>query len=236
MKAMVLNEICEIKVEGGARQREDLLLKVEPLELIDLPVPKPGPKEILIKVSACGVCRTELDQIEGRISPPKLPVILGHQPVGIVEDLGAKVTKFRIGDWVGAAWIYSSCGQCKFCQKGEENLCEQFQGTGCDANGGYAEYMAISEDFAYNIPDRFADLVQAAPLMCSGNIFYPDIKRPAVCRLPVSAGCCLLRRLSLPSTQKSAYWISTCREIPEGIFWKTPFSSALQFFLLTLIC
>ncbi len=176
MKAMVLNEICEIKVEGGARQREGLPVKAEPLELVDLPVPKPGPKEILIKVSACGVCRTELDQIEGRISPPKLPVILGHQPVGIVEDLGAKVTKFRIGDWVGAAWIYSSCGQCKFCQKGEENLCEQFQGTGCDANGGYAEYMVISEDFAYKIPEKFTDLVKAAPLMCSGVIGYRSLK------------------------------------------------------------
>jgi propanol-preferring alcohol dehydrogenase len=176
MKAMVLKEICEIKVEGRPRQRQDLPIKAQPLELVDLPVPKPGSKEILIKISACGVCRTELDQIEGRISPPKLPVILGHQPVGIVAGLGSKVTKFRIGDRVGAAWIYSSCGRCEFCQKGEENLCEQFQGTGCHADGGYAEYMVISEDFAYKIPDRFADLVKAAPLMCSGVIGYRSLK------------------------------------------------------------
>jgi propanol-preferring alcohol dehydrogenase len=166
MKAMVLKEICQIKVEGGAK----------PLELVDLPIPKPKPKQILIKVLACGVCRTELDQIEGRITPPRLPVIPGHQPVGIVEARGAKVTKFEIGDRVGAAWIYSSCGQCKFCQKGEENLCEQFKGTGCDADGGYAEYMVISEDFAYKIPQRFTDLTRAAPLMCSGVIGYRSLK------------------------------------------------------------
>ncbi len=176
MKAMVLKEICEIKVEGRPRQREDLPIKAEPLELVDLPIPKPGSKEILIRISACGVCRTELDQIEGRISPPKLPVILGHQPVGIVEGMGSKATKFRIGERVGAAWIYSSCGQCEFCRKGEENLCEQFQGTGCHADGGYAEYMVISEDFAYKIPDRFADLVKAAPLMCSGVIGYRSLE------------------------------------------------------------
>ena len=90
MKAMILKEICEIKLEGRGRQREDLPLKSAPLELVDLPVPKPGPKDILIKIAACGVCRTELDQIEGRIAPPKLPIILGHQPVGTVESLGAE--------------------------------------------------------------------------------------------------------------------------------------------------
>jgi len=166
MKTMVLKKISEVGVEGGAK----------PLELVDLPVPKPKAKEILIKVLACGVCRTELDQIEGRITPPRLPVIPGHQPVGIVEALGTEVTKFEIGDRVGAAWIYSSCGQCKFCQKGEENLCEQFKGTGCDSDGGYAEYMVISEDFAYKIPQRFTDLTRAAPLMCSGVIGYRSLR------------------------------------------------------------
>ena len=164
MKAMVLKEIRQ--VEGGA----------EPLELFDLPVPEPKPKEILIKVSACGVCRTELDQIEGRIAPPKLPVIPGHQPVGIVEALGEGATKFKIGDRVGAAWIYSSCGKCQFCLRGEENLCPQFKATGCDADGGYAEYMVISEDFAYEIPQRFTDLSRAAPLMCSGVVGYRSLK------------------------------------------------------------
>ncbi len=166
MKAMVLKEICQVRVEGGA----------EPLELVDLPLPKPQPKEILIKVLACGVCRTELDQIEGRITPPKLPVILGHQPVGVVEALGEGATRFKVGDRVGAAWIYSSCGKCKFCLRGEENLCQQFKGTGCDADGGYAEYMVISEDFAYEIPQIFTDLPRAAPLMCSGVVGYRSLK------------------------------------------------------------
>ena len=166
MKAMVLKEIRQINVEGGAK----------PLELVDLPVPKPKAKDILIKVLACGVCRTELDQVEGRIAPPKLPVIPGHQPVGVVAALGSAVTKFEIGERVGAAWIYSSCGQCQFCRRGEENLCEQFKGTGCDADGGYAEYMVISEDFAYKIPPGFTDLTQAAPLMCAGVVGYRSLR------------------------------------------------------------
>jgi propanol-preferring alcohol dehydrogenase len=176
MKAMVLREICEIEIEGRNRRRDDLPLKVEPLEPVDLPVPEPGPNEALIKISACGVCRTELDQIEGRISPPKLPVIPGHQPVGVVERLGDGASRFRIGDRVGAAWIFSSCGQCSYCRRGEENLCEQFKGTGCDADGGYAEYMVISEDYAYVIPEGFADLAGAAPLMCSGIVGYRSLK------------------------------------------------------------
>jgi propanol-preferring alcohol dehydrogenase len=166
MKAMVLKKTGEIRVEGGA----------EPLELVDLPVPVPAPKQVLIKVSACGVCRTELDQIEGRIAPPKLPVIPGHQPVGVVEALGEGASRFKIGERVGAAWIYSSCGHCKFCLRGEENLCLQFKGTGCDADGGYAEYMVIAEDFAYKIPSRFTDLSRAAPLMCSGIVGYRSLK------------------------------------------------------------
>jgi propanol-preferring alcohol dehydrogenase len=176
MRAMVLKEICEIKVEGRTQKREGVPVKTEPLEFVDLPVPKLGPKDIVIKISACGICRTELDQIEGRILPPKLPVIPGHQPVGIVSNLGKGATRFKIGDRVGATWIYSSCGQCKFCQKGEENLCEQFQGTGCYANGGYAEYMVISEDYAHKIPDELIDLNYAAPLMCSGVVGYRSLK------------------------------------------------------------
>jgi propanol-preferring alcohol dehydrogenase len=127
-------------------------------------------------VSACGICRTELDQIEGRIAPPKLPIILGHQPVGVVAGVGSKVKKFKIGERVGAAWIFSACGQCKFCKSGLENLCDQFQGTGCHANGGYAEYMVISEDFAYKIPAALKDPVKTAPLMCSGIVGYRSLK------------------------------------------------------------
>jgi propanol-preferring alcohol dehydrogenase len=176
MKAMVLNEICEIKLEGRAPRLNGLVSKAEPLQLVDLPVPVTGPKDVLIKVLACGICRTELDQIEGRISPPKLPIVLGHQPVGTVAGLGLKAKKFKIGERVGAAWIFSSCGQCKFCRSGAENLCDQFQGTGCHANGGYAEYMIISEDFAYRIPGEFTDAVKTAPLMCSGIVGYRSLK------------------------------------------------------------
>ena len=182
MKAMILKEICEINIEDSNHKLSNLgnlsnlPLKTEPLELVDLLIPKPGPKDIMIKVLACGVCRTEIDQIEGRIEPPKLPIILGHQPVGIVVNQGEKVTKFKIGDKAGATWIFSSCGRCKFCKSGMENLCEQFQATGCHANGGYAEYMAISEDYAHKIPDSFVDLNYAAPLMCSGTVGYRSLR------------------------------------------------------------
>lgn len=160
MRAMVLEKISRIEEE--------------PLELEDWPIPQPDPKQILVKVSVCGVCHTEIDEIEGR-RQPKLPVILGHEIVGRVEKLGSEVTRFRLGDRVGIAWIYSSCGKCFHCQKGEENLCDQFQGTGCDAHGGYAEFTAVLADFAYPIPERFTDL-QAAPLFCAGAIGYRALK------------------------------------------------------------
>ena len=140
MRAMVLRKLSQIEAA--------------PLELQDWPLPQAGPKQILVKVLTCGVCHTELDEIEGR-RPPELPIIPGHEIVGTVEKLGSEVTSFGLGDRVGIAWIYSSCGECVHCQKGDENLCDQFQGTGCDANGGYAEYIAIQEDFAYPIPAKF---------------------------------------------------------------------------------
>ena len=160
MKAMVLRKISPIENE--------------PLEWIDLPDPVAGPKEILVRVSACGVCHTELDEIEGRLQP-RLPVVPGHEIIGKVEGLGPGVTKFKRGDRVGVAWIHSACGKCHFCLEGNENLCLAFQGTGCDANGGYAQYSVVSEDFAYLIPERFSD-VQAAPLLCAGAIGYRDLK------------------------------------------------------------
>ena len=175
MKAMVLKEFCEIGKPGQARKRGDLPLKENPLEMAELPDPVPNAKEILVKVSACGVCHTELDEIEGRLVPPKFPVILGHEIVGRVEALGSGVTKFKAGDRVGIAWIYSSCGECDFCLRGDENLCDQFQATGLDANGGYAQFVVISEDFAYPIPERFSDS-QAAPLLCAGVIGYRALR------------------------------------------------------------
>ena len=159
MKAMVLEEIAPIEKE--------------PLKMVDLPDPAPGPKEILIKISACGVCHTELDEIEGRL-PPKLPVVLGHQIVGRVEKLGPGAKCFQLGDRVGIAWINSACGTCFFCREGNENLCSGFRGTGCHADGGYAQYTVVSEDFAYLIPNRFSD-AEATPLLCAGAIGYRDL-------------------------------------------------------------
>ena len=149
-------------------------IEKEPLKMRELPDPVPGLKEILVKISACGVCHTELDEIEGRL-PPKLPMVLGHQIVGRVGKLGPGVTKFNLGDRVGIAWINSACGKCCFCQEGTENLCSGFRGTGCHANGGYAQYTVVSEDFAYIIPNRFSD-AEATPLMCAGAIGYRDLK------------------------------------------------------------
>jgi len=163
MKAMVLNRICSLSEQ------------TEPLKLAEMPVPTPGDKEILVKVSACGVCHTELDEIEGRTPPPKLPVILGHQIVGKVEALGKKTRKFRIGDRIGIAWINSACGKCSFCRESRENLCEDFVATGRDANGGYAEYTTVSEDFAYAIPAVFSD-AEAAPLLCAGAVGYRSLR------------------------------------------------------------
>ncbi len=159
MKAMVLKEISPVEKE--------------PLKMEDLPDPVPGRKEILVRISACGICHTELDEIEGRL-PPKLPMVLGHQIVGRVEGLGAGATRFNLRDRVGIAWINSACGKCRFCKEGRENLCLEFRGTGCHAYGGYAQYTAVSEDFAYPIPERFSD-AEATPLLCAGAIGYRDL-------------------------------------------------------------
>lgn len=140
-----------------------------PLSLVDQPVPVPGPKEVLIKVSVCGVCHTELDEIEGRTPPAFFPIIPGHQVVGTIVDQGAEVNRSMIGQRVGVAWIYSSCGNCEFCNSGRENLCADFKATGRDKNGGYAEYMVASEKYVYPIPDFFSD-AEAAPLLCAGAI------------------------------------------------------------------
>jgi len=146
-----------------------------PLRAVDLPMPEPREEEIAIRVSYCGICHTELDEIEGRMPPPVLPMILGHQVVGTVAGSGRRAGRFKIGARVGVGWIYSSCGRCPFCLNGEENLCSEFKATGRDAAGGYAEYMAVREDFAYPIPDTLAD-AEAAPLLCAGAIGYRSIR------------------------------------------------------------
>jgi propanol-preferring alcohol dehydrogenase len=163
MKAMVLPRVT------------DLADNDRPLELVELPVPVPDAREILVKVSACGVCHTELDEIEGRTPPPSFPIILGHQIVGKVAERGRNASKFQVGDRVGIGWIYWACGTCDFCRRGNENLCAQFQATGRDADGGYAEYTKVSEDFAYPIPEVLAD-GEAAPLLCAGAIGYRSLR------------------------------------------------------------
>jgi len=162
MKAMILKQLRSLD-ESSA-----------PLELVTLPDPTPGPGELLLRVSACGVCHTELDEIEGRTPPPRLPIILGHQVVGVVEGAGG-ATRFQPGDRVGVAWIYSACGDCKFCRSGDENLCPDFKATGQDANGGYAQYMTVPAEYAHPIPEIFSD-TQAAPLLCAGAIGYRSLR------------------------------------------------------------
>jgi alcohol dehydrogenase, propanol-preferring len=132
MKAMLLKKIVSLD--------KDRL----PLELVDLPVPEPKDHEVLLKVSVCGVCHTELDEIEGRTPPSRLPIIPGHQIVGRIAGSGSKTRRFREGERVGVAWIFSACGQCGYCREGKENLCDDFRATGRDADGGYAEYAVIS--------------------------------------------------------------------------------------------
>jgi propanol-preferring alcohol dehydrogenase len=146
-----------------------------PLVAAEWPDPAPSAGEILIKVSACGVCHTELDEIEGRMPPPRLPIVLGHQVVGRVAALGAGAGAFRPGDRVGVAWIFSACGICEFCRRGEETLCEQYRATGRDVHGGYAEQMTVPEAFAHRIPEVFSD-AEAAPLLCAGAIGYRSLR------------------------------------------------------------
>ncbi len=146
-----------------------------PLRSVNLSDPAPGEGELLIEVRTCGVCHTELDEIEGRMPPPRLPIILGHQVVGRVAALGAGTGAFRLGDRVGVAWIFSADGTCAFCRRGEENLCEQFRATGRDVHGGYAELMTVPEAFAHPIPDAFTD-AEAAPLLCAGAIGYRSLR------------------------------------------------------------
>ncbi len=146
-----------------------------PLELANMPDPVPGETEVLVRVSACGICHTELDEIEGRTPPPNLPVIPGHQVIGRVEQTGSKVGNFKIGDRIGIGWIHSSCGRCRFCLEGKENLCHEFRATGRDVNGGYAQFMTVPESFAFSIPDVFSDS-EASPLLCAGAIGYRSIK------------------------------------------------------------
>jgi propanol-preferring alcohol dehydrogenase len=147
----------------------------KPLKMADLPTPTPEKDQILVKVSVCGACHTDLDEVEGRLAPTLSPIVPGHQIVGNVIDRGRAVTRFEIGDRVGITWLFSSCGRCEFCRAGSENLCGQAKWTGKDAHGGYAEFTVIGEGFAYPIPEQFSD-AQAAPLLCAGVIGYRTLR------------------------------------------------------------
>ena len=161
MKAMLLNKFAPIDQS--------------PLELTDIPVPEPGAEDILIRINVCGICHTDLHTIEGELPDVKLPIISGHQIVGNIEKMGSKASRFKEGDRVGVAWLYSTEENCKYAQLGKENLCDNARFTGYHANGGYAEYIVIPEQFAYPIPSIFSDQ-EAAPLLCAGIIGYRALR------------------------------------------------------------
>lgn len=146
-------------------------IETNPLVYTDVPAPDPGPGEILIRVHACGVCRTDLHVIEGELPALKEPVIPGHQVVGVVEKNGPGASRFEVGSRVGVPWLHSTDGTCEYCRKGRENLCEAATFTGHTVDGGYAEYIAAREAFVYSIPAGFGDLA-AAPLLCAGIIGF----------------------------------------------------------------
>ena len=143
--------------------------RTNPLEARHLPIPEPGPGHVLLRVLACGVCHTELDEIEGRTPPPRLPVVPGHEVVGRIERLGAGARRHRAGDRVGVGWIHTSSG------RDDENLAPEFRATGRDVDGGYAEYMTVPEAYAFPIPDTLGD-AEAAPLLCAGAIGHRALR------------------------------------------------------------
>ncbi len=161
MKAMILHSFAPIAER--------------PLVLSDVPRPERGPRQVLVRVEHCGVCHTDLHTVEGEIAPPHLPIIPGHQVVGIVEEPGDGAERFRVGERVGLAWLGQTCGTCRYCRRGDENLCENALFHGFHLDGGYAEYVRVHEDFAYPIPEGFSG-EQAAPLLCAGIIGYRALR------------------------------------------------------------
>lgn len=147
-----------------------------PMALADLPEPEPGPGAVRVRVSVCGVCRTDLHVVEGDLAPHRRRLVPGHEVVGRVDALGDGASRFAVGDRIGIAWLRHTCGVCKFCTRGDENLCVSPLFTGWDADGGYADYAVVPEDYAYRIPDVFDD-EHAAPLLCAGIIGYRALKR-----------------------------------------------------------
>lgn len=148
-----------------------LLNTGQPLQYLDIPQPQPDDNQLLIKISACGICRTDLHVVDGELKQPKLPLIPGHQIVGKIIALGKNVTNFKIGQRIGVPWLGKSCGQCDFCHSQRENLCDYAQFTGYQINGGFAEYCVADARFCFLIPDNYND-IEAAPLLCAGLIGY----------------------------------------------------------------
>lgn len=151
----------------------------KPLRLADIPIPEISANEVRIKVTACGICRTDLHVVEGDLAERQMPIIPGHQVVGVIENIGSAVTGFSIGERVGVAWLHSTCGRCRFCVTGRENLCDNPEFTGWTRNGGFAEYIAAPFNFVYRIPDGFSD-IQAAPLLCAGIIGYRALTKTGI--------------------------------------------------------
>jgi propanol-preferring alcohol dehydrogenase len=146
----------------------------QPLRMADLPIPQPGPGQVLIRVRACAVCRTDLHVVDGELTQPKLPLIPGHEIAGVVEQLGESVAPFKIGDRVGVPWLGWTCGECAYCRNGLENLCDEARFTGYTLDGGYAEFTLADQRFCFPIPDSYGD-AEAAPLLCAGLIGYRSL-------------------------------------------------------------
>ena len=163
MKAAVLEKITNVRDHP------------QPLSFMEIPAPEPAADQVRVRVSACGVCHTELDEIEGRTPPASFPFILGHQIVGVIDKLGPQAGKYPEGLRVGIGWIGFACGTCRRCLDGLENLCPDFQATGRDLPGGYAQYVCVSERFAFPVPEIFTD-AQAAPLLCAGAIGWRSLR------------------------------------------------------------
>jgi len=150
-----------------------------PLVATEIDAPQPGSGQVRLKIHTCGVCHTDLHLVEGDLVLPRLPTIPGHQVVGVVDAVGDSAGLHQPGDRLGVPWLYHTCGQCRFCRAGQENLCEQIRFTGLHADGGFAEYIVVDEKFAYPIPALFSD-VEAAPLLCAGVVGYRSLRLSGV--------------------------------------------------------
>jgi len=148
----------------------------QPLQYTDVPVPQPNDNDVLIKIHACGICRTDLHVVDGELSHPKHPIIPGHQIIGTIAKIGKNVAGLQLGQRVGVTWLGSTCGQCQYCHNGQENLCDKPQFTGYQLDGGFAEYCLVNSQFCFAIPDNYPDL-QAAPLLCAGIIGYRCLRK-----------------------------------------------------------